>query len=76
MGIYYVIELLNIVRVIKSRRMRSVGHVVCMCEIRNAYKILVRKPEGRDHGRSRCRMDFREVGWESVDRVHLAQDRD
>jgi len=35
----------NIIRVIKSRRMTWVGNVACMGEMRNAYKILVRKPE-------------------------------
>jgi len=33
--------------VIKSKRMRWVGHVACMGEMRNAYKILVGKPEGK-----------------------------
>jgi hypothetical protein len=37
----------NIIRVTKSRRMRWVGHVEYMGEMRNPYKILVRKPEGR-----------------------------
>ena len=37
----------NIVRVIKSRRMRGTGHVVCMGEERGVYRVLVRKPEGR-----------------------------
>jgi hypothetical protein len=32
---------------IKLRRMRWMGHVACMVEIRNAHKILVRKPEGK-----------------------------
>jgi hypothetical protein len=35
----------NIIRVIKSRRMRWAGHVTHMGEIRNAYNILVGKPE-------------------------------
>jgi hypothetical protein len=35
----------NIIRVIKSKGMRFIGHRSCMDEIRNAYKILVRKPE-------------------------------
>jgi hypothetical protein len=39
--------LLNIVRVIKSRRMTSVGHVAWMGEMRNAYNILVGKPDGK-----------------------------
>jgi hypothetical protein len=34
---------------IKSRRMRWAGHVARMKEERNAYRILVGKPEGRDH---------------------------
>jgi hypothetical protein len=37
----------NIIRVIKSRRIRWVEHVICIGEMRNAYKILVRKPEGK-----------------------------
>jgi hypothetical protein len=62
---------LNIIRVIKSRRMR------------NVYKTLVRNPELiRSLGRSRrkwednIRTDLREVGWEGVDWIHMAQDRD
>jgi len=39
----------NIVRVIKSRRMRSVGHVARMGEERGVYRVLVGKLEGRDH---------------------------
>jgi len=53
-----------------------------MGEMRNAYKILVRKPEGKKPLRSpwcrwedNIRMDFREIEWESVDWIHLAQDR-
>jgi hypothetical protein len=37
----------NIIMVIKSRRMKWTGHVACMEEIRNAYTILVGKPEGK-----------------------------
>jgi hypothetical protein len=33
----------NVIRVIKSRRMRWAAYVA---EMRNAYKVLVRKPEG------------------------------
>ena len=39
----------NIVRVIKSRRMRWAGHVACMEEGRGVHKVLVGKPEERDH---------------------------
>jgi hypothetical protein len=59
----------NIVRVIKSRRMRCAGHVARMGEERSVYRVLVGKPEGkRPLGRPRRRwednikMDFPEVG--------------
>jgi len=59
----------NIVRVIKSRRMRWAGHVACMGERRGEYRILMGKPEGkRSLGRPtrRCqdniKMDLHEVG--------------
>jgi hypothetical protein len=60
----------NIIRVIKSRRLRWAGHVVRMWERRGAYRALVGKPEGRRPlGRPRRRrednikMDFRDVCW-------------
>ena len=59
----------NIVRVIKSRRMRLAGHVARMGEERGAYRVLVGKPEGKTPlGRPRCRWvdnirtDLQEVG--------------
>jgi hypothetical protein len=73
----------NIIRTIKSRMMRWAGHVARMGEKRNAYRILVGKPEGRRPlGRPRSmwvdniKMDIREIGWDGVDCVDLAQDRD
>jgi hypothetical protein len=73
----------NIIRMIKSRRIRWAGHVARIGEKRNAYKILVRKPEGkRPLGRPRRRwvdnikMDLREIGWDDMDCIELAQDRD
>jgi hypothetical protein len=39
----------NIVRVIKSRRMRWAGHVARMGEWRGAYRVLVGRPKARDH---------------------------
>jgi hypothetical protein len=46
----------NIIRMIKSRRMRWAGHVARKGETRNAYRIVVGKPEGkRSLGRPRCR---------------------
>jgi hypothetical protein len=48
----------NIVRVIKSRRMRWAGHVARMRESRGAYRVLVGKPEGRRPlGRTRRRWE-------------------
>jgi hypothetical protein len=54
-----------------------------MWEKRNAYRLLMGKPEGRRPlGRPRCRwvdnirMDLVEVGWGDVDWIGLAQDRD
>ena len=73
----------NIVRVVKSRRMRWVGHVPCMEEERGVHKVLVGKPEGtRPLGRPRRRwednikMDLEEVGRDCGDWMELAQDRD
>jgi len=64
----------NIIRVIKPRMMSWVGHRASIGEMRNAYKILVGKPEGkRSFGRYGCRqkddvrMNVREVVWEDVD---------
>jgi hypothetical protein len=37
----------SIIRVIKARRMRWMGHMACMGEVRGAYNILVGRPEGR-----------------------------
>jgi hypothetical protein len=60
----------NIIRVIKSRRMRLAGHVARMGEKRGVYRILVGRPEGRRSlGRPRRRwednikMYLQEVGW-------------
>jgi hypothetical protein len=72
----------NIIGMIKTRRMRWAGHVTWMGEMRNAYRILVGKPEGkRPLGRPRRRwvdnikMDLRETGLDGVDWIDLA-DRD
>jgi len=48
----------NIVRMIKSRKIRWVGHVARMGESRGAYRVLVGKPEGkRPFGRPRLRWE-------------------
>jgi hypothetical protein len=73
----------SIIRMIKSRRMRWAGHVALMGEKRNAYGILVGMPEGkRPLGRPRRRwvdnikMDLRGIGWDGMDWIDLAQNRD
>jgi hypothetical protein len=60
----------NIIRVITSKGMRWAGHISQMGEMRNAYSILIGKPEGkRPLGRARhrwednIRMDHREIRW-------------
>jgi transcription termination factor 2 len=69
----------NIIRMIKSRRMRWAGHVARMGEKRNANRILVGKLEGRRPlGRPRRRrvdnikMDLRVIGWDGMDWIDLA----
>ena len=72
----------NIVRLVKSRRMKWAGHVAHMGEGRGVDRVLVGKPEGkRPLGKPRRRwednikIDLREVGG-CGDWMELAQDRD
>jgi hypothetical protein len=60
----------DIIRQIKSRRMRWAGHVARVGEGRNVYRVLVGKPEGKkqlERPRRRredgIKMDLREIGW-------------
>ena len=73
----------NIVRLIKSRRMRWAEHVARMGESRGIYRVLVGKLVGkRPLGRLRCgweniiKMDLPEVGCGFIDWIELVQDRD
>jgi len=73
----------NIVRVIKSRRMRWAGHVARMGGERGAYRVLVGKPGGRRPlGRPRrrwmdnIRTDLQEVGCGYMNWIGLIHDRD
>jgi hypothetical protein len=73
----------DIIRQVKSRRLKWAGHVARMGEERKVYKVLVEKLEGkRPLGRPRrrweegLRMDLRKISWGSVDWIQLAQDRD
>jgi hypothetical protein len=72
----------NIVRLIKSRRMRWAGHVARMGKWRGVYRIFVGKPEGkRPLGRPRrgwednIKMGLQEVGCGVMDWIELAWDR-
>jgi hypothetical protein len=73
----------NVVRVIKSRRMRWAGYVARTRNGRGVYRFMVGNPEGkRPFGISRHRweenikMDLQEVGCVGMDWIELAQDRD
>jgi hypothetical protein len=68
---------------IKSRRMRWAGHVARMETKINAYRLLVGKPEGkrlvgrpRSRWRDNIKVYFREIGWDDLDWIDFAQDRD
>jgi hypothetical protein len=81
-GLHSLYSSLNIVRVIKSRRMRLVGYMACMGEGRSVYRVLIGRPEGkRPLGRPRCRwednikMDLREIWVDGANWIQLAQDR-
>jgi hypothetical protein len=73
----------NIVRVIKSRRMRWTEHVARMGEKRGVCRVLVGKPKGKKKlGGPRLRwednikMNLQEVGCGGMEWIDLAQDRD
>ena len=73
----------NIIRVIKSRKLRWAGHVARMEEGRSVFKILTGKPIGkRPLGRSRhrwadnIRMDLKEIGINKRNWIDSVQDRD
>jgi hypothetical protein len=72
----------SVIKIMKSRRIRWADYVARMGENRNAYGLLVGKPEGkRPLGRPRRTwvdniwMDLGEVGWGDVDWIGLAEDR-
>jgi hypothetical protein len=74
----------DIIRQIKSRRMRWAGHVARMGEGRNLQRVLVGKPDGKrplERPRRRwedgIKMDLREISWGGgLEWIHLAQDMD
>jgi hypothetical protein len=69
-----------IIRMIKSRRMRWVGYLSRIGGKRNAYRILVgqlnrKRPLGRPRRKwvDNIKIDLREIGWNGIDWLHLAQ---
>jgi hypothetical protein len=73
----------KVIRMIRPRRMRRAGHVAQMEEKKNPYRILVGKPERmRPLGRKRhkwvnnIKIDLRDIGWDVMDWIDVAQDRD
>jgi hypothetical protein len=71
----------NIVRVIKSRRLRWAGHVARMGEGSGVYRVLVGRPEGKSPLKPRLRwednikIDLKEIGMDGANWIRLAQDR-
>jgi hypothetical protein len=75
----------DVIRQIKSRKMRWVGHVARMGEGRNVYRILVGNPEGkrplkkpRRRSEDGIKTDLGEISWGrgGVEWIHVAQERD
>jgi hypothetical protein len=63
--------------------MMWVGHAAHMREKRNLYKVFVGKPKGnrpldrlRHRWKDGIKMHLKEIGWEGVEWIHLAQDRE
>jgi hypothetical protein len=72
----------NIIRVIKSKRMRRAGHVARMGEGRGVHRVLVGSPEcriplvrPRRRWEDNIKMDLREIGIDGANWIRLAQDR-
>jgi hypothetical protein len=72
----------NIVRVIKSRRLKWAGHVARMGEGIGVYRVLVGRPAGkrplgrpRHRGEDNIKMDLREIGIDGANWIQLVEDR-
>jgi hypothetical protein len=82
-GLHNLYTLLNIIRVIKSRMKGWEGYLSCMGEMTSAYIVfIVKREEKGPVGTCRHRwehninMDLKEMGYEGMDWIHVAQDRD
>jgi hypothetical protein len=67
----------------KLRRMRLAGFVARIGVKRDAYRVLVEKPEGerplrrpRRRWEGHIKKDLREIGWGGMDWIHLTHNRD
>jgi hypothetical protein len=63
--------------------MRLAGHLAHVVEKRNAYSVLVEKPKGKrqlerlqHRWEDNVKINHNEIGWEDVNWIHLAEDRD
>jgi hypothetical protein len=72
----------NIIRMIKSRRMRWAGHVARIGEGRDVYRVLVGRSEGKrplerpsHRWEHNIKLDLREIGIDGVNWIRLAKDR-
>jgi hypothetical protein len=72
----------NIVRVIKSRKLRWVGHVARMGEGRGVYRVLIGRAEGkrplerpRHRWEDNIKLDLREIRVDGANWLRVAQDR-
>jgi hypothetical protein len=82
--LHYLYSSPNVIRMIKSMRIRWAGHVARVGEKRNAHiGISVGKPERkglleipRRRWVDNIKMDLRDTGWGGVDWIGQAQDRD
>jgi hypothetical protein len=70
----------NIIRMIKPKSMRSAWHVARAIEKKNAYRILVGKPEGkrplvrpRRRWEKNIKINLGEVAWDGMDWLDLAK---
>ena len=73
----------NIIRNLKSRRLKWAGHIARMEQSINAYRVLVGKPEGkgllgwpRSRWEDKIKIDLREVGCGPGDCIALAENTD
>ena len=73
----------NIIGNLKSRQLRWAGHVACTEEYRNAYRVLVGRPDGkrplrrpRHRWKDNIKVDFKEVVYDARNCMDLAQDQD